>query len=76
MPFSLKLLPGVLCDSISIPGYGRRKTWATIGHVLMAIALFLLYLKFDKWVESKAIMSVCLSKLLLYTGAAIQGEHI
>ena len=74
MPFSLKLLPGVLCDSISIPGYGRRKTWATIGHVLMAAALFVLYWNFDDWVDSKAVMNICLAKLLLYTGAAIQGE--
>ena len=41
----------------------------------MATALFVLYFKFDDWVESKAVMNVCLAKLLLYTGAAIQGKY-
>ena len=75
LPFLVKLLPGILCDSVSIPGFGRRKTWALVGHLLMAISLYILHAKFDDWVEAKNILGICLAKILLYCGAAIQGHY-
>ena len=38
----------------------------------MAGALFLLYAYFDHWVETANVFNIMLSKLMLYTGAAIQ----
>ena len=75
-PFSVKLFAGIFCDSLSLPGLGRRKTWVLVGHTLMVIALMTFYWKFDEWVESKSILNICVVKLLLYSGAAIQGKSI
>ena len=73
-PFSVKLFAGIFCDSLSLPGLGRRKTWVLIGHTLMVVALMTFYWRFDDWVEAKNIFNICLIKLLLYSGAAIQGK--
>ena len=75
-PFSVKLFAGIFCDSLSLPGLGRRKTWVLVGHTLMVIALMTFYWRFDDWVEAKSILNICVVKLLLYSGAAIQGKSV
>merc|ERR1712106_984369 len=72
LPFSLKLFPGILCDSLSLPGLGRRKTWAIVGHLIMAGAFFVLYAYFDTWVDEVKVFNIGVALFLVFTGSAIQ----
>ena len=58
LPFSLKLIPAIFCDSLFFSTVGRRKTWIIIGHMIIATALGLLYVNFDQWVVNKSINAI------------------
>ena len=72
LPFSIKVLPAVICDSQYIKRIGRRRTWALIGHTVIAISLVLLYAKFDQWVEDKNSTAIAACLGVLFTGSVLQ----
>ena len=69
LPFSLKIFPAVVCDSVFISKLGRRRTWVIIGHLIIASSLTLFHIYLDKWIESKTITPIAFTMGIMYLGS-------